>query len=262
VPPSKRVQFLYDCDRRHNSLLPWLQQLRRAADSSPSAKRDLAELCKVILAEENGLHFRLYSWSIRDEDRTRKRQLLNEVAVGSLQCERFDLFERATINSSEPLPPEAFQQLGIRMALAAEEAVTRSRYSTIPPPKTDNGHILTPLPTISADWCASRVEKFLRTLPSLSQQDTALTAIETGFQNPPTTLSQQQIDSFQSWLSNERIRTIATAVDSRQMRKVDGVTLANIVAKWSASSIENRYVLKSTPQISFPIAFSMSRLLN
>ena len=89
------------------------------------------------------------------------------------------------------------------------------------------------------------MEKLLRGLPNLQQQDAALTMIDEGFQNVPTKLETQRIDSFQLWLSKERTRTVTNAMDSGRMRKVDGVTLANIVARWDAASIENRYVSAS-----------------
>ena len=101
------------------------------------------------------------------------------------------------------------------------------------------------------------MEKLLRALPNLQQQDVALTMIEEGFRNAPTTLGTQRIDSFQLWLSEERTRTVANAVGSGRMRKVDCVTLANIVAKWNAPSIKKKYVSEARP-LPFPLPMSGS----
>ena len=108
-------------------MLPWLQELRRTADSSLAVKRDLADLCKNILALESGGRYGFYSWMTREEDKPGKRQLLHEVAIGTLQCEEFDLYDRAAAKITDPMPPEAFHQMGTTMALTTAEAAIRPR---------------------------------------------------------------------------------------------------------------------------------------
>lgn len=116
VPPSRKVQFIFLCDKRPSSVLPWMRQLRELAGSSPCAKSDLMRLTEIVL-------HRSYSCSKDWEGCDNIIELKQEAAIVALQNGRLDLYDNAVHKTSGPMPPEVYQTLGSLMAPKEDESI-------------------------------------------------------------------------------------------------------------------------------------------
>ncbi|KIW97336.1 uncharacterized protein Z519_02728 [Cladophialophora bantiana CBS 173.52] len=49
VPPLKKIDFLYRCDKRYEHVSSWISQLRQAPETDEAVQRDLRDLCDVVI---------------------------------------------------------------------------------------------------------------------------------------------------------------------------------------------------------------------
>ena len=121
------MQFLYDCDTRPARVSSWLKQLRSEAETDPTKKKDLAELCAVGVANKLKPH---YYWGLTGDqaDRPNKTLLRDQACAAALQCGELDLYGKMVEGSVESLPLEVFRLLGWVMVTALQPESLWARY--------------------------------------------------------------------------------------------------------------------------------------
>jgi hypothetical protein len=104
VPPARKVDFLYECDKRNVRVTALMKDLRHQAENDPAAEADLAKVCGFVLNSKN-----TYGYGrLEQED---KPMLIQEAIASAIQCERFYFYDRLILGVTE-LAPETFRLLG------------------------------------------------------------------------------------------------------------------------------------------------------
>ena len=123
VPRSKQIRFFYDCDPRPKKAEALLRQLGDRAPTDPLAKRDLAELCAIMLAEYSS---RSMHGSIFDRKVDQERPLVQRLIVAALQADSLSLFDTGVrLLAGTKILPDAFLQLGRLMAVKGGQQTRR-----------------------------------------------------------------------------------------------------------------------------------------
>jgi len=119
VPAARHIPFLFECDAKGRQICAWVRGYRKAAKSDAARKWELAEFCERVL---DGRPLR--DWDRRDRSQI---DLMQQVAVASLEVENLDLFDRAMRDASTPLPDDAYQSFGRLMAQASDVDAVQTR---------------------------------------------------------------------------------------------------------------------------------------
>ncbi|KAJ4503804.1 hypothetical protein HRR83_005573 [Exophiala dermatitidis] len=120
VPPSKRLEFLHECDHRPETILSRLQNLRQDTfteswDIFPgdSAVQDLTAYASTVLEYQ-------YRYSrpfiVLEHKRARWAKILQEIVAFAIERGNWTLYDQAVRKSHDGMSIEIFQRLGLALA--------------------------------------------------------------------------------------------------------------------------------------------------
>ncbi|EXJ60531.1 hypothetical protein A1O7_04684 [Cladophialophora yegresii CBS 114405] len=219
VPPARKVEFLYECDRRNLRVIALLTDLRQKADNDPTAKEDLMKVCELVLANKNQNRY----WR---QDQENAQILIQEAIASALQCERFDLYDGLVQGISESQSREAFRLLGRHMGCEVRPEI------------------------------AQRIEAALSLTSTLIQKHEYLMIVEKGVRStlhPDEMLPKQ----YRLWAQQMLVKQLVAAEVAQTLSKADGAALVHVIGEWTVKDVQE-HILPAIAKCgtAFKVAFA------
>ncbi|EXJ72398.1 uncharacterized protein A1O5_04902 [Cladophialophora psammophila CBS 110553] len=206
VPPIKKIDFLYQCDKRFEHVSSWIRQLRQDSETDEAVQRDLRDLCDVVVANMDKYRF---GWLMESpEEKKHRTALTNEVLATALQWERLDLYDKIVKEAFTPVTPDVFRLLGQTMARAVQPESVKER--------------------VKYAICLSK---------TLNERHSALMSLVDGIQSTSTPEIADTAE-FKAWSKQILIQFAKDAMGALKMSKADAISLADIITIWEGKDIE------------------------
>ncbi|KIW68644.1 hypothetical protein PV04_04573 [Phialophora macrospora] len=199
VPPARKVHFLCECDRRNVRVTALMQDLRYRAKNDPTAKKDLAKVCGLVLQHKNEYRY-------QPEEQKSKPILMQEAIASAIQCERFDLYDGLTRGVTEPTT-ETLWLLGRSMGCNVRPEI------------------------------AQRIEAALDLARTLSQRHESLMIVSNGAHSTLGAYETVSVQ-YKIWAQQLLVKPLMTAMGAEKLSKADGARLVNIVADWTVKDVQ------------------------
>ncbi|ETI24626.1 hypothetical protein G647_03995 [Cladophialophora carrionii CBS 160.54] len=204
VPPARKVEFLYECDRRNLRVTALLRDLRQKAENDPQANEDLMKVCELVLANKNENRY----WR-RDQESA--HILIQEAIASAVQCDRFDLYDGLIQGINDSQSREVFRLLGRHLGREVRPEI------------------------------AQRIEAALGLASTLIQKHEYLMIVGEGVQSNLRSDEMLPVQ-YSVWAQQVLVRQLVAAADAQKLSKADGAALVNIIGEWTAKDVREHII--------------------